>query len=174
MMNKGLEIIEACWLFNTDTQHIQVVIHPQSVIHSMVQYNDGSVIAQLGNPDMRTPIAYAMGWPERIDAGVADLDLFEIAKLDFTEPDLARFACLRLAIEAMNVGGTSTAILNAANEQAVEAFLNNRLQFLAIPKVIERCLTTVNSTHADSIDVILSADQASREAANEYINELSN
>ena len=133
MMNKGLEVIEACWLFDTDPEHIEVVIHPQSVIHSMVQYNDGSVLAQLGNPDMRTPIAYAMGWPERIVSGVDDLDLFDIAQLNFERPDPDRFPCLRLASEAMAAGGTKTTILNAANEIAVEAFLSGDLKFSAIP-----------------------------------------
>jgi len=173
MMNKGLEVIEACWLFDTDTQHIQVVIHPQSVIHSMVQYNDGSVLAQLGNPDMRTPIAYAMGWPERIDSGVDDLDLFDIAQLNFERPDPDRFPCLRLASEAMDAGGTKTTILNAANEIAVEAFLSGGLKFSAIPVVIEKTLSAVKGRSAESIDVILEADFNAREYAQEVIQSLS-
>ncbi len=169
MMNKGLEIIEACWLFDTDTQHIDVVIHPQSVIHSMVQYNDGSVLAQLGNPDMRTPIAYALGWPERIASGVDDLNLFEIAQLNFEQPDPDRFPCLRLASEAMDAGGTKTTILNAANEIAVEAFLSGDLKFSAIPVVIEKTLANVKGRPAKSIDIILEADLYAREYAQETI-----
>ncbi len=169
MMNKGLEIIEACWLFSTDTTNIEVVIHPQSVIHSMVQYNDGSVLAQLGNPDMRTPIAYALSWPNRIDAGVEDLDLFDIAKLEFERPDPDRFPCLRLANEAINAGGTQTAILNAANEIAVESFLSGDLKFSAIPAVIEETLSSVAGRSADSISVILDADKNAREHAKELV-----
>jgi 1-deoxy-D-xylulose-5-phosphate reductoisomerase len=163
MMNKGLEVIEACWLFHVDTSFIQVVIHPQSVIHSMVQYNDGSVLAQLGNPDMRTPIAYGMAWPERIDSGVGQLDLFDIARLDFTEPDEKRFPCLRLAREAMQQGGTSSAILNAANEIAVSEFLNKRIQFTDISRVIETVLENVTQHEASTLDVILEDDRLARE-----------
>lgn len=170
MMNKGLELIEACWLFNTDADHIEIVIHPQSVIHSMVQYKDGSVIAQLGNPDMRTPIAYALAWPERINAGVENLDLFEIAKLDFERPNIDRFPCLRLANEAMNAGGTQTAILNAANEIAVESFLSRKLKFSDIPVVIEQTLLSINGRPAESISVILEADKEAREFATEFVN----
>ena len=173
MMNKGLEVIEACWLFETDPKHIEVVIHPQSVIHSMVQYNDGSVLAQLGNPDMRTPIAYAMGWPDRIDSGVDDLDMFDIAQLNFERPDLDRFPCLRLAGEAMEAGGTKTTILNAANEIAVEAFLSGELKFSAIPVVIEKTLSAVKGRSAESIDVILEADFNAREYSQEAIQSLS-
>ncbi len=173
MMNKGLEVIEACWLFDTDPKHVEVVIHSQSVIHSMVQYNDGSVLAQLGNPDMRTPIAYAMGWPERIDSGVDDLDLFDIAQLNFERPDPDRFPCLRLASEAMDAGGTKTTILNAANEIAVEAFLSGDLKFSGIPAVIEETLSAVKGRSAESIDVILAADLNAREYALETINGLS-
>lgn len=163
MMNKGLEVIEACWLFHVDTRFIQVVIHPQSVIHSMVQYNDGSVLAQLGNPDMRTPIAYGMAWPERIDSGVGQLDLFDIARLDFTEPDEKRFPCLRLAREAMQQGGTSSAILNAANEIAVSEFLNKRIRFTDISRVIETVLENVAQHSASTLDVILEDDRLARE-----------
>ena len=140
MMNKGLEVIEAHWLFNADADKIQVVIHPQSVIHSMVEYVDGSVLAQLGNPDMRTPIAYALGFPERIDAGVSSLDLFKIAHLDFEAPDTVRFPCLGLAYQALRQGGTAPATLNAANEVAVDAFLDERIPFKLIPAMIESVL----------------------------------
>lgn len=165
MMNKGLEVIEACWLFHTQPEFIQVVIHPQSVIHSLVEYNDGSVLAQLGNPDMRTPIAYGMAWPERIDAGVERLDLFDIAQLDFVKPDNQRFPCLRLASEAMSQGGTCSAILNAANEIAVSEFLNKRIQFTDIARVIEAVLGKVTSHEATSLDTILDDDLAARESA---------
>jgi 1-deoxy-D-xylulose-5-phosphate reductoisomerase len=163
MMNKGLEIIEACWLFHVQVDFIQVVIHPQSVIHSMVQYNDGSVLAQLGNPDMRTPIAYGMAWPERIDAGVERLNLFDIARLDFVAPDEKRFPCLRLAREAMQQGGTSSAILNAANEIAVNEFLQKRIRFTDIDRVIETVLENVTQHEATSLDVILQDDSLARD-----------
>ncbi len=165
MMNKGLEVIEACWLFHIKPDFIQVVIHPQSVIHSMVQYNDGSVLAQLGNPDMRTPIAYGMAWPERIDAGVERLDLFDIARLDFVAPDEERFPCLRLAREAMQQGGTSSAILNAANEVAVNEFLEKRIRFTDIDRVIEAVLENVTQHEATSLEVILEDDKLAREVA---------
>ena len=132
MMNKGLEIIEACWLFSTDCAAIEVVIHPQSVIHSMVEYSDGSVLAQLGNPDMRTPIAYALNWPKRIDSGVEQLNLFDVKTLDFEPPNETRFPLLRIAREAMNRGGTATTIMNAANEVAVAAFLDEKARFTDI------------------------------------------
>ena len=145
MMNKGLEVIEAHWLFAASAEQIQVVVHPQSVIHSMVEYADGSVLAQLGNPDMRTPIAYALGFPERIEAGVSPLDLFKIARLDFEEPDMQRFRCLDLAYQALRKGGTAPAILNAANEVAVAAFLDDKLAFLEIPALIEQTLEQLAS-----------------------------
>jgi 1-deoxy-D-xylulose-5-phosphate reductoisomerase len=163
MMNKGLEVIEACWLFNTGTENIQVVLHPQSVIHSMVEYDDGSVLAQMGNPDMRTPIAHALAWPERIDSGVPSLNLFDVARLDFEEPDLHRFPCLRLAMEAIKAGGTAPAILNAANEIAVEAFLHQRIRFTAIPELIEETLGRMTIETADSLDTIFAADARARE-----------
>ena len=141
LMNKGLELIEACFLFNCRADQVQVVVHPQSVIHSMVQYRDGSVIAELGQPDMRTPIAYGMAWPERIDAGVKHLDLFDIARLDFTEPDHETFPCLNLAKEAFERGGICPAVLNAANEIAVAAFLAEQISFLAIPELIEKVMS---------------------------------
>jgi 1-deoxy-D-xylulose-5-phosphate reductoisomerase len=148
MMNKGLELIEACWLFNVRPEQVQVVIHRQSVIHSLVDYVDGSVLAQLGNPDMRTPIANALSWPKRIESGVDSLNLFDIGRLDFEKPDMQRFPCLRIAYDAIQQGGTATSILNAANEIAVEAFLHNRLAFTAIPGVIEQTLASVQATEA--------------------------
>ena len=169
MMNKGLELIEACWLFNTSPDQVKVVIHRQSVIHSLVDYVDGSVLAQLGNPDMRTPIANAMSWPERIDSGVTSLDLFEVARLDFEEPDMERFPCLRLAYEAINKGGTATSILNAANEIAVEAFLGGGLGFTAIPEVIEQTMNSVSISEANTLDDILNADTSAREYARELV-----
>lgn len=165
MMNKGLEVIEACWLFQTTPESIQVVLHPQSVIHSLVEYADGSVLAQLGNPDMRTPIAYALAWPERIEAGSERLDLFQIARLDFEAPDYQRFPCLRLAAEAMQTGGTATAILNAANEVAVEQFLDGRIRFTSIAGIVEATLEKVPHHAATSLEVILADDKAARKFA---------
>jgi len=169
MMNKGLEVIEACWLFNTTPANIQVVLHPQSVIHSMVEYADGSVLAQLGNPDMRTPIAHALAWPERIDSGVSSLDIFSVARLDFEPPDLQRFPCLRLSMEAMEAGGTAPTILNAANEIAVEAFLHEQIGFTAIPRVIETTLERLPSNPADSLERIFADDRAARQVAAELV-----
>lgn len=171
MMNKGLEVIEACWLFNAGPDRIQVVLHPQSVIHSMVEYADGSILAQLGSPDMRTPIAHALAWPQRIESGVAPLSLFDVARLDFERPDVSRFPCLRLAYEAMQAGGTATAILNAANEVAVASFLDGRLPFTAIPDVIERVLADVPTRDAFSLEVILADDSLAREAAVRRVDE---
>ncbi|MCG5509420.1 1-deoxy-D-xylulose-5-phosphate reductoisomerase [Ectothiorhodospira lacustris] len=165
MMNKGLELIEACWLFDTTPERVEVVLHPQSVIHSMVAYTDGSVLAQLGNPDMRTPIAHALAWPERIASGVAPLDIMEIARLDFERPDMDRFPCLRLAYEAFSAGGTATAILNAANEVAVDAFLSARIRFTDIPRLISHALETLPHQEADSLERILEADREAREVA---------
>jgi len=169
MMNKGLEVIEACWLFNTHVDMIQVVLHPQSVIHSMVQYSDGSVLAQLGNPDMRTPIAHSMAWPERMNSGVEPLNILEIARLDFTEPDFKRFPCLRLAYHAMTRGGTAPAILNAANEIAVESFLGDELPFMKIAEVIDDTLNSIESLECDSLETILDADRLAREKARQHI-----
>jgi 1-deoxy-D-xylulose-5-phosphate reductoisomerase len=169
MMNKGLEVIEAHWLFGLDSQQINVVLHRQSIIHSMVDYDDGSVLAQMGNPDMRTPIANTLAWPERIDSGVEPLDLVKASRLDFQEADFDRFPCLRLAYEALNKGGTSTAILNAANEVAVEAFLAERIRFTDIARVIEAALKTVASQPALDIETVLSDDRAARQAAHEII-----
>jgi 1-deoxy-D-xylulose-5-phosphate reductoisomerase len=169
MMNKGLEVIEAHWLFNAPSARIEVVIHPQSVIHSMVEYADGSVIAQLGNPDMRTPIAYGLAYPERIDAGVEPLDLCRIGTLDFERPDFIRFPCLRLAYEALERGGNAPAVLNAANEVAVEAFLDGRLAFTRIPEVIEQTLSSVPWEEVATLEDVLSADTAGREAARQHV-----
>lgn len=170
MMNKGLEFIEACWLFGAPAEAVEIVVHPQSVIHSMVQYSDGSVLAQLGNPDMRTPIAYGLAWPERIAAGVPLLDLVKVAKLEFEAPDEDRFPCLRLAREALAMGGTAPASLNAANEVAVQGFLENKIRFTAIPAVIEKTLTAVAVEQADSIERILAVDELSRAIAEQALN----
>jgi len=162
MMNKGLEVIEACWLFHTKPEKINVVLHPQSVIHSMVEYADGSVLAQMGNPDMRTPIAHALAWPERIESGVSSLDLFEIAQLDFEAPDCQRFPCLSLAYQAIEEGGTAPAILNAANEVAVAAFLDRRVGFTAIPTIIESTLSAIPAVHTRQLDELLAVDAQAR------------
>jgi 1-deoxy-D-xylulose-5-phosphate reductoisomerase len=169
MMNKGLEVIEAHWLFNAPADAIQVVVHPQSVIHSMVQYVDGSVLAQLGNPDMRTPIAYGLAYPERIDAGVAPLDLFKIARLDFTEPDFERFPCLALAYQALRAGGTAPSLMNAANEIAVDAFLNGRIAFLDIPRLIADVLDKLPHVEVNALEDVLQADEQARRAAQNWI-----
>jgi 1-deoxy-D-xylulose-5-phosphate reductoisomerase len=169
LMNKGLELIEACWLFNTDPSHIEVHVHPESIIHSMVEYADGSVLAQMGSPDMRTPIANGMAWPERIDAGVAPLDLFAIGRFHFERPDLQRFPCLGLAAEAFSQGGTSPAVLNAANEEAVAAFLQGQLRFTDIPVIIEQVLTRTAVAAADSFDTIFARDSEARQRAREQI-----
>jgi 1-deoxy-D-xylulose-5-phosphate reductoisomerase len=171
MMNKGLEVIEACWLFGTDTDRIQVVVHPQSVIHSLVQYQDGSVLAQLGNPDMRTPIAHALGWPARLSAGVAPLDLFKVGQLNFEEPDLARFPCLGLAFKAAREGGTAPAILNAANEIAVAAFLDRRLDLPGIAAVVDATLDALpNEDVADQdLAFLLDVDRRARERAEHLV-----
>ena len=169
MMNKGLEVIEAHWLFNALAEDIQVVVHPQSVIHSMVQYVDGTVLAQMGNPDMRTPIAHALAYPLRIDAGVAPLDLFKVATLNFVAPDFERFPCLALAYQALRTGGTAPAVLNAANEVAVDAFLNGKISFLDIPRLISDVLEAQASVAADTLDDVLLADAQARAAARAWI-----
>lgn len=173
MMNKGLEVIEAHWLFGVEPARIEVVVHPQSVIHSMVHYVDGSVVAQLGNPDMRTPIAHALAYPERIDAGVPALDFATLAGLCFEAPDLERFPCLALAIEALRVRGTAPAVLNAANEEAVAAFLDRRIGFTRIAEVVRAALHETESVVADSIDVVLEADRAGRARAQAAIRRMS-
>jgi 1-deoxy-D-xylulose-5-phosphate reductoisomerase len=165
MMNKGLEVIEAHWLFNASADQIDVVVHPQSVIHSMVEYNDGSVLAQLGNPDMRTPIAYGLGFPNRLESGVSSLDLVKIGRLDFLPPDFERFPCLRLAYDALKVGGTAPAILNAVNEIAVEAFLADRIGFMDIPSVIESVMATSVIEEVVSIEQLTKVDTEARQAA---------
>ena len=169
LMNKGLEFIEACWLFSLSPDRIQVVVHPQSIIHSMVQYRDGSVLAQMGNPDMRTPIAYGLGWPERLEAGVSPLDLVATARLDFEAPDETRFPCLRLARESVAAGGTAMAVCNAANEKAVAAFLQGAIRFTDIPRVIEHTLERVSVVEPVSLDVVESADAEARHLAGEYL-----
>ncbi len=165
MMNKGLEVIEAHWLFNAPAEKIEVVIHPQSVIHSLVDYEDGSVLAQLGNPDMRTPIANALAWPERIDSGVAPLDLFAVGQLNFERPDMRRFPCLELAYRALKAEGNSAAVLNAANEVAVAAFLERRLSFLGIAGLIAATLDAVPQGALPDLDAVLEADRQARVAA---------
>lgn len=169
MMNKGLEVIEAHWLFDAPPDNIQVVIHPQSVIHSMVAYVDGSVIAQLGNPDMRTPIAHAMGYPDRIASGVSALDMFKVARLDFEEPDFERFPCLGLAYQALAAGGNMPAVLNAANEIAVESFLKERMKFTAIPAMIEHVMQTVQQEDMTTLDDVLRTDALARDVAREWL-----
>jgi len=163
LMNKGLELIEACWLFNTTPELVEVHVHPESIIHSMVEYADGSVLAQMGSPDMRTPIANGLAWPERIDAGVAPLDLFAIGRFHFERPDLERFPCLRLAAEAFAAGGTAPAVLNAANEVAVAAFLEGQLCFADIPVIIDKTLSAVAVMPADSFEIIFAKDAEARE-----------
>ena len=165
LMNKGLEVIEAHWLFNVPPDRIEVVVHPQSVIHSLVQYVDGSVIAELGAPDMRTPIAHAMAFPERIASGVEELDLFKVASMTFERPDLDRFPCLALAYRALQEEGTAPSILNAANEIAVDAFLSRRIGFADIPNVISATMDALPASRATTLDDVLLADQAARQLA---------
>ncbi|MBE0434997.1 MAG: 1-deoxy-D-xylulose-5-phosphate reductoisomerase [Methylomicrobium sp.] len=172
MMNKGLELIEACLLFNMSPDKIQVVIHPQSVIHSMVDYVDGTVLAQMGNPDMRIPIAHAMAWPDRFDSGAAPLNIFDVKHMDFEQPDLQRFPCLRLAIEAVEAGGIMPAVLNAANEIAVAAFLDEKVRFTDIPYIIERSMHQFEADPADTLDIVLAADSKAREVAERIVEEL--
>lgn len=169
MMNKGLELIEAVWLFNTTVEDVEIVVHPQSVIHSMVQYNDGSVLAQLGNPDMRTPIAYGLAWPDRVSAGVRPLNLIEVANLSFEKPDFERFPCLRLATDAARAGGSFSCVLNAANEVAVDAFLQQRIAFTDIARIVEDCLAVANSVELSSVDAVLEVDNAARAHAQQCL-----
>lgn len=169
MMNKGLELIEACWLFDARPAQVEVVVHPQSVIHSLVDYVDGSVLAQLGNPDMRTPIAHALAWPERIDSGVAPLDLFAIARLDFQAPDESRFPCLRLARQAAEAGGSAPAVLNAANEVAVAAFLDGRVRFPEIASIIGEVLQGEPVVTIDDLEAVLLADGQARARAEGWL-----
>lgn len=165
LMNKGLELIEACLLFDLPPSQVEVVVHPQSIVHSLVEYLDGSMLAQLGNPDMRTPIAHALGWPERIASGVESLDIVKVGRLEFEAPDLERFPCLKLAREAAEAGGTAPAVLNAANEVAVGAFLERRLAFVEIPRVIGAVLTQHRVGSADSLQDVRLADDWARRAA---------
>ena len=169
MMNKGLELIEACWLFDAKPSQVEVVIHPQSVIHSLVDYVDGSVLAQLGNPDMRTPIANALAWPERIDSGVAPLDLFAVARLDFQRPDEQRFPCLRLAREAAEAGNSAPAMLNAANEVAVGAFLDGRIRYPQIAHIIEDVLSGEPVIALDELDAVFVVDAKARLRAEQWL-----
>lgn len=169
MMNKGLELIEAHWLFNCPPEKLEVVIHPQSVIHSMVRYRDGSVLAQLGNPDMRTPIAYCLGLPERIDSGVGELDFGTLSALTFQKPDFDRFPCLKLAYQAMNAGGAAPCVLNAANEVAVAAFLDKRIKFTDIAQVVAHCLAQDFSDGRHGIESLLAQDAQTRRQAEVFI-----
>ncbi|MDI3391805.1 1-deoxy-D-xylulose-5-phosphate reductoisomerase [Pseudomonas sp. V98_8] len=169
MMNKGLELIEACWLFDAKPSQVEVVIHPQSVIHSLVDYIDGSVLAQLGNPDMRTPIANALAWPERIDSGVPPLDLFAVARLDFQAPDEDRFPCLRLARQAAEAGNSAPAMLNAANEVAVAAFLDGRVRYLEIASIIEEVLNLEPVVVVNDLDAVFTADAKARVLAEQWL-----
>lgn len=169
MMNKGLEVIEARWLFNASAEQIDVLIHPQSVIHSMVSYVDGSVIAQMGNPDMRTPIAYALAYPERMDAGVAQLDLAAIASLQFEKPDLQRFPCLQLAFDSLRGGGDRSAVLNAANEVAVAAFLQQQIRFDQIAQLVDATLQRMPPQSLASLEQVLAIDAEARCIATDEI-----
>jgi len=170
MMNKGLEVIEAHWLFGLPIEQIDVLLHRQSIIHSMVDYVDGSVLAQMGNPDMRTPIANALAWPDRIDSGVAPLDLVAVGRLDFAVADHQHFPCLALAYQALKAGGTSTAILNAANEIAVEAFLKHQIKFTQIPEIIEQVLLKVPASNGDTLEQVLADDLQARQVAETLVN----
>ncbi|MDX8385452.1 MAG: 1-deoxy-D-xylulose-5-phosphate reductoisomerase [Gallionella sp.] len=172
MMNKGLEVIEAHWLFNASADDIQVVVHPQSVIHSLVEYVDGSVLAQLGNPDMRTPIAYGLAYPERIDSGVEPLDLFKVATMNFVEPDFERFPCLGLAYQALRTAGTAPAVLNAANEVVVAAFLDKKVAFLDIPRIISETLESIPVNEVNDLEDVIEADLAARRVAQQRIEHL--
>ena len=172
MMNKGLEMIEACLLFNMSSDKIQIVLHPQSIIHSMVDYVDGTVLAQMGNPDMRIPIAHALAMPERFESGAEPLNIFDVKRMDFEEPDLERFPCLRLAYQAIDAGGIMPTVLNAANEIAVAAFLQERIRFTDIAKVIERCMSLISGGRAENLDVVLDADRLAREHSEEIISEM--
>ncbi len=171
LMNKGLELIEACFLFGLRPEQVEIVVHPQSIVHSLVEYTDGSLLAQLGSPDMRTPIAHALGWPDRIASGVEFLDLIRTGRLDFQAPDSDRFRCLALAQAAARAGGLQPVVLNAANEVAVQAFLERRLNFLEIAAVIEAVITKTTGAGAiGSLDDVLAADGEARRLAHERLN----
>ncbi|MGA9422696.1 MAG: 1-deoxy-D-xylulose-5-phosphate reductoisomerase [Rhodanobacteraceae bacterium] len=169
LMNKGLEVIEAHFLFAAPADAIDIVVHPQSIVHSLVEYVDGSVLAQLGNPDMRTALAYALAWPERVEAGVAPLDLVARSRLDFESPDRETFRCIDLAYHALGAGGTAPAVLNAANEEAVAAFLAGRLPFLGIAEVIEQTLAAAPNEEADSLEAVIDSDLTARRLAQRII-----
>jgi 1-deoxy-D-xylulose-5-phosphate reductoisomerase len=169
LMNKGLEVIEAHWLFSAAPNQIDVVVHPQSIIHSMVEYIDGSVLAQLGNPDMRTPIAYGLGYPDRIQSNVASLDFLSLAKLEFYAPDMEKFPCLRLAYDALKTGGTAPAILNAANEIAVQAFLESKIGFMEISQIIESVLNATSTEAVYSIEQLIEVDAKARKFAEKIV-----
>jgi len=170
LMNKGLELIEACWLFDVTPNEIEVVVHPESIVHSMVSYRDGSVVAQMGNPDMRIPIAYGMTWPNRVETQVPPLSLIDVARLNFEAPDTSRFPNLKLAADAWFMGGTAMAVLNAANEVAVAAFLNRKIGFLDIAKVNEGVLSAANIVTVNTLDNVFEADFSSRQLAQDMIN----
>ncbi len=172
LMNKGLELIEACHLFSISEHFVTVVVHPQSIIHSMVQYVDGSTLAQMGNPDMCTPIAHALAWPERLQTSVPALDLFEYSQLNFQAPDIQKFPALDLARQAMRAGGLAPTILNAANEVAVAAFLNQQIGFTNIPQVVEHTLQKLENSVADNIESILNKDKIARHVAQQYISSI--
>ena len=172
LMNKGLELIEACWLFDMKENQIEIVVHPQSIIHSLVQYVDGSVIAQLGNPDMRTPIAHALAWPDRIDSGVKNLDLFDISRLDFEKPNFNDFPCLGLACEAARIGLDAPATLNAANEIAVQAFLDKRIGFTQIADVVKESMSVAIFNEPESLVVVQETDLKARSLATAYISRI--
>ncbi len=169
LMNKGLEVIEACWLFGVTPEQVQVVVHPQSIVHSMVEYDDGSVLSQMSHPDMRVPIAHALAWPERIESGVAPLDLVSLGQLEFAEPDRTRFPCLDLVYTATRRGGTAPAVLNAANEIAVQAFLDRRIGFTDIPRAIEYALARARTDSTPTLDNVLTDDAQARAVTEEFI-----
>ena len=171
LMNKGLEFIEACWLFDVSPEMVDVVVHPQSVVHSMVAYRDGSVLAQMGTPDMRTPIACGLSWPERVESGAQRLDFSTLVGLNFEAPDLQRFPCLGLARDAMRAGGTATAVLNAANEEAVAAFLAGRMDFMGIPAVVARTLESQSAPACQDVESVMDIDRQARSAACQWIKE---
>lgn len=172
LMNKGLELIEACWLFDMQESQIEIVVHPQSIIHSLVQYVDGSVIAQLGNPDMRTPIAHALAWPDRIDSGVKNLDLFDVSRLDFERPNFNDFPCLTQAYEAARIGRDAPAMLNAANEIAVQAFLDRRIRFAQIADVVKETMSVSTFNEPESLTAVQESDLKARSLAADYISRI--
>lgn len=171
MMNKGLELIEACWLFNVPSSKIEILLHPQSIVHSMVEYEDGSILAQLGSPDMKTPIAHALAWPERIESGSAELDLFQ-KNLSFEPPDIPNYPCLKMAMEAAKSGGSSALVLNASNEVAVESFLAEEIGYTDIPRIVEQALESANFSEPRAIDEVIEIDKEVRNYAASLIKEM--